>query len=173
MSTNSELKARLARLGPVRDADPPPKSSAGTVVVVLRRTGALDKPISVAQRLRRVGLTLRAAHVAITRLAERSWTVCEINADADMAALRRDLESMNVEIRRRTPVRDRAPDIAAVRTRHGLSQREFADLLGIDLRTLQNWEQGRNRPDNVALSLVLMFDRAPEKVEEALSEPVA
>jgi putative transcriptional regulator len=99
--------------------------------------------------------------------------VCEINADADLATLRQDLASLNVEIRRRTPVRESTPEIAAVRARHGLSQREFADLLGIDLRTLQNWEQGRNRPDGAALSLVLMFDRAPELVEEMLSEPVA
>lgn len=170
---NSELKARFARLGPVRDADPPPLSSAGTAIAVLRRTGALDKPITVAQRLRQVGLTLRAAHAAITRLAERGWAVCEINADADLAGLRRDLAALNVEMRRRTPVRESAPDIAGVRSRHGLSQREFADLLGIDLRTLQNWEQGRNRPDDAALSLVLMFDRAPEFVEETLSEPIA
>ncbi len=118
-------------------------------------------------------MTLRAAHAAITRLAERSWAVCEINADVDLGALRRDLASLNVEIRRRSPVGECAPDIAVVRARHGLSQREFADLLGIDLRTLQNWEQGRNRPDDAALSLVLMFDRRPELVEEALSEPVA
>ena len=117
-------------------------------------------------------MTLRAAHAAITRLAERGWAVCEINADADMASLRQDLGTLNVEIRRRTPVRESLTDIAAVRARHGLSQREFADLLGIDLRTLQNWEQGRNRPDDAALSLVLMFDRAPEFVEETLSEPV-
>ena len=169
---NSELRALFARLGPVRDADPPPVSSAGTTVVVLRRSGGLNRPITVAQRLRSVGLTLRAAHAAITRLAERGWAVCEINADADMATLRHDLAKLNVEIRRRTPVRESLTDIAAVRARHGLSQREFADLLGIDLRTLQNWEQGRNRPDDAALSLVLMFDRAPEFVEETLSEPV-
>ncbi|MBV9758680.1 MAG: helix-turn-helix domain-containing protein [Alphaproteobacteria bacterium] len=166
------MKARLARLGPVRDADPPPMSLAGRAVIVLRRTGALTWPISVLHLLRPAGMTLRAAHAAITRLAERGWAVCEINADADMASLRQDLGTLNVEIRRRTPVRESLTDIAAVRARHGLSQREFADLLGIDLRTLQNWEQGRNRPDDAALSLVLMFDRAPEFVEETLSEPV-
>jgi len=170
---NSELKARLARLGPVRDADPPPLSSAGRAIVVLRRTGALDRPISVLRLLRPAGMSLRAAHAAITRLGDRGWAVCEINADADLAVLRRDLARLNVEIRRRRPVREAAPDIAALRAGHGLSQREFADLLGIDLRTLQNWEQGRNRPDGAALSLVLMFDRAPELVEEMLSEPVA
>ncbi len=90
-----------------------------------------------------------------------------------MASLKRDLAALNVEIRRRSRVGEGAPDIAEVRARHGLSQREFADLLGVELRTLQNWEQGRNRPDDAALSLVLMFDRNPEAVEEMLSEPVA
>ena len=70
MSTNSELKARFARLGPVRDADPPPLFSGDPVTLVLRLVGPLDKPISVAKRLRAAGLTLRAAHAVINRLAE-------------------------------------------------------------------------------------------------------
>jgi putative transcriptional regulator len=59
-----------------------------------------------------------------------------------------------------------------MRARYGLSQREYADLLGIDVRTLQNWEQGRNRPDPAAVSLMRIFAHAPETFEEALSEPV-
>ena len=51
MSMNSELKARLARLGPVRDADPPPSFSGEPVALVLRREGPLDKPVSVIKRL--------------------------------------------------------------------------------------------------------------------------
>ena len=62
MSTNSELRARLARLGPVRDADPPPPFSGELVTLVLRLVGPLDKGITVAKRLRAAGLTLRAAH---------------------------------------------------------------------------------------------------------------
>ena len=65
-----------------------------------------------------------------------------------------------------------APDISELRARHGLSQREYADLLGIDVRTLQNWEQGRNRPDPAALSLMRIFAHAPAVFEEALSEPI-
>jgi len=63
--------------------------------------------------------------------------------------------------------------IAEVRGRHGLSQREFAEVLGIDIDTLQNWKQGRNQPDGAALNLVMAFDRAPEVIEQTAFEPVA
>jgi putative transcriptional regulator len=57
--------------------------------------------------------------------------------------------------------------------RHGLSKREFAGVLGIDIDTLQNWEQGRNRPDAAALGLVMAFDKAPDVIRDAALEPVA
>jgi putative transcriptional regulator len=62
--------------------------------------------------------------------------------------------------------------VAQVRGRHGLSQREFAGVLGIDIDTLQNWEQGRNRPDAAALNLVMAFDKAPELIQQTAFEPV-
>ncbi|GIW52026.1 MAG: transcriptional regulator [Nitrospiraceae bacterium] len=43
-----------------------------------------------------------------------------------------------------------APDVAALRARFKLSQAQFAGLLGISVRTLQNWEQKRRRPDGLA-----------------------
>lgn len=170
MSTHSELRARLARLGPVRDADPPPSFSGEPVSLVLRLVGPLDKPISAAKRLYAAGLTLRAAHAIINRLAETRQAVCEIAEGADIPALAADLVAMNVHTYRR---RQLDPGLVAeVRARHGLSQREFAQLLGIDIDTLQNWEQGRNRPDGAALNLVMAFDKAPELIEQAAFEPV-
>lgn len=170
MSTNSALKARLARLGPVRDADPPPSFSGELVPLVLRLEGPLDRPIDVVRRLRAAGLTLRSGHTIINRLAERRIAVCEIAEGADIPGLAADLSVMHVQVLRRRPS-DPAV-IAQVRVRHNLSQREFAQLLGIDIDTLQNWEQGRNRPDAAALSLVLAFDRAPDLIEQAALEPV-
>ncbi|MBU2753448.1 helix-turn-helix domain-containing protein [Acidithiobacillus sp. CV18-2] len=38
------------------------------------------------------------------------------------------------------------PDAKAVREKLGLSQREFADLMGVSIDTLQNWEQHRRNP---------------------------
>jgi putative transcriptional regulator len=37
-------------------------------------------------------------------------------------------------------------DIKAIRDKYGLSQRQFAAMLGISVRTLHNWEQGRRVP---------------------------
>ena len=171
MSTNSELKARLARLGPTRDADPPPSFSGELVALILRRNGAFDKRISVAKRLRAAGLTLQAAHAAITRLAEADFAVCRIAVGADIPRLAHDLAPLDVRVYRR---RELAPAvIGEVRMRHGLSQREFACVLGIDINTLQNWEQGRNKPDTATLNLIVAFDRAPNLIETAAFEPVA
>lgn len=142
------------------------------MVVLLRRTGVLDRPVDIARRLRAAGVSLRAAHAALNRLAEAGWAVCTADSEADIAALARDLGQMNVEVRRRLSPAAAAGRIAEIRNRHGLSQREFADLLALDVRTLQNWEQGRNRPDPGTASLVLLFERAPERIEELLSEPV-
>jgi DNA-binding transcriptional regulator YiaG len=170
MSRNSELKARLERLGPVRDADPPPAFSGEAVPLVLRLEGPLDRPIEVLQRLRAAGLTLRAAHTIITRLADKRLAVCEIAEGANIPSLAADLAGMNLLVLRR---RRFDPElISQVRARHGLSQREFAQLLGLDVDTLQNWEQGRNRPDAAALSLVLAFDRSPRLIEQAALEPI-
>jgi DNA-binding transcriptional regulator YiaG len=170
MSTNSELKARLARLGPVRDADPPPLFSGEVVPLILRLEGALDRPTHVVQRLRAAGLTLRASHAIINRLAEKRIAMCEIAEGANIPALAADLAGMNVHVLRR---RQFDPELVGqVRARHGLSQREFAQLLGVDIDTLQNWEQGRNRPDAAALNLVMAFDKAPELIERTAFEPV-
>lgn len=172
MSTNSTLKARLARLGPVPDVVHARSYSDERVILLLRRTGPLDRPISVARRLTAAGVSLRAAHGALNRLAESGWAVSAVDSGADIVTLARDLRRMNVEVRRRLSSALTIERIAEIRSRHGMSQREFADLLALDMRTLQNWEQGRNRPDSGAATLMLLFDRAPERIEELLSEPV-
>jgi len=173
MSINSELLARLGRLGPVRVVAPVRLPSDKQLVLLLRRTGPLDKPVSVVRRLMAAQSSMRAGHDAINRLAEYGWAVSTVSRDADIAALAADLAAMNVQVRRRLPRVCTAPDVAEMRAQHGLSQREYADLLGIDVRTLQNWEQGRNRPDPAAVSLMRLFAYAPDVFEEALSEPVA
>lgn len=169
MSTNLSLKARLARLAPVRDASQPRSCSGTLVPVFLRLVGLLDRPIDVVTRLRRAGLTLRAAHAAITRLADTGRAVCRIPEDAGMAELAADLAGMNVRTLQRRELD--AALIAEVRGRHGLSQREFADTLGLDVDRVQNWEQGRNRPDAAVLSLVRLFDKDPALVQDVIFGP--
>ncbi len=171
MSTKSELRARLARLGPVRDMIPARSSSAEPEPLLLRRIGPFERRITVFRRLFDDGATARAAKDAVDELAKDGTAVCLVPSDADMAALASDLRALDVEMHRRRTVADPAAFLAAVRERHNLSQREFADRLGLDVRTLQNWEQGRNRPDAAVLALVLLFDRDPATVAEAIFEP--
>ncbi len=46
------------------------------------------------------------------------------------------------------------PDIRAIRRRLGQSQTEFARMIGVSIGTLQNWEQGRRRPEGPARALL-------------------
>ncbi len=43
-----------------------------------------------------------------------------------------------------------APDVKAIRAHFSLTQHEFATLLGISVKTLQNWKQGRRTPHGPA-----------------------
>ena len=53
-------------------------------------------------------------------------------------------------------------DVKAVRERIGLSQTEFARLMRVSPRTLQNWEQHRRQPTGPAAALLKIVSSAPE-----------
>ncbi len=53
------------------------------------------------------------------------------------------------------------PDVAGIREKTGLSQARFAALLGVSVRTLQDWEQGRRAPSGAARTLLLIAWRDP------------
>jgi putative transcriptional regulator len=56
------------------------------------------------------------------------------------------------------------PPVAEIREKMGLSQARFAALLGVSVRTLQDWEQGRRRPSGAARTLLLIAEKSPEAV---------
>jgi putative transcriptional regulator len=60
------------------------------------------------------------------------------------------------------------PDVVALRSSYGLSQAEFALLLGISVRTLQNWEQGRRRPRGPARVLLRVAEQHPDALLDAV-----
>jgi putative transcriptional regulator len=53
------------------------------------------------------------------------------------------------------------PNVVSVREKTGLSQSRFAALLGVSVRTLQDWEQGRRAPSGAARTLLLVAERNP------------
>ncbi len=62
-----------------------------------------------------------------------------------------------------------APDVKALRQRLGYSQAEFAQVFRLDLRCVQDWEQGRRRPDTAARALLAIIEREPEAAQRALA----
>ena len=53
------------------------------------------------------------------------------------------------------------PDVGSIREKTGLSQARFAELLGVSVRTLQDWEQGRRAPSGAARTLLMVAARNP------------
>jgi len=83
--------------------------------------------------------------------------------DADTPVLTRR------ELRELKPVAvETAPDVAAVRRRLRLSQGAFAQLFGIPLATLKDWEQGRRSPDAPARAYLRVIAQDPKAVRRAL-----
>jgi len=63
-----------------------------------------------------------------------------------------------------------APDVRAIREAAKISQSQFAKLIGVNLRTLQNWEQQRTRPTGPARALLKIVASDPKAAIEALHD---
>lgn len=59
-------------------------------------------------------------------------------------------------------------DIAALRRFVGLTQKQFAQAMGISVHTLRNWEQGRRQPEGPAVALLRIAARHPRILRENL-----
>lgn len=59
-------------------------------------------------------------------------------------------------------------NVKAIRRTLGKSQTEFAHMIGVSVNTLQNWEQGRRRPEGPARALLKIAQENPAAVAAAL-----
>jgi putative transcriptional regulator len=59
-------------------------------------------------------------------------------------------------------------EVKAIRARSRLSQSEFAERYGFSVRTLQEWERGRSQPPSAARAYLIVIDRYPDLVAEAI-----
>ena len=83
----------------------------------------------------------------------------------ELERFKRDLLKSVKQIRRGESgrvTRVKAPEAAEARSRTGLSQEQFARLLGVSARTLQDWEQGRREPTGAAKTLLRVAYEHPE-----------
>ena len=66
---------------------------------------------------------------------------------------------------KRKAVEPRSPIVRA-RLKSGLTQAQFAALLGVSQRTLEQWEQGRRTPSGAAKTLIRVAELHPEVLRE-------
>ena len=62
-----------------------------------------------------------------------------------------------------------ALDVRQIRVTTGLSRTEFARKYALDARALQDWEQGRRKPDKAARAYLKVIANQPKAVEKALA----
>lgn len=61
-------------------------------------------------------------------------------------------------------------DVKAIRSKLGLSQAEFSRRYAVSLRSLQEWEQGRRRPESAVRAYLTVIERDQDAVEKALTK---
>ncbi|MDP2787335.1 MAG: helix-turn-helix domain-containing protein [Pseudomonadota bacterium] len=60
--------------------------------------------------------------------------------------------------------------VVSARMKSGLTQASFAALLGVSVRTLQEWEQGRRHPSGAAKTLIAIAQKRPEVLHELVGQ---
>ncbi len=58
--------------------------------------------------------------------------------------------------------------IKEIRQKYGMTQEQFSQLLGVSLRTFQNWEQGRREPEGPAKVLLQVAAKHPDAILDAI-----
>lgn len=70
----------------------------------------------------------------------------------------RDMKADRAECEQRIEL----SDVAQARLQSGLTQAQFSKLMGVSVRTLQEWEQGRRSPTGAAKTLLRVAESLPE-----------
>lgn len=60
-------------------------------------------------------------------------------------------------------------DVRNIRKKLHMTQADFAKYFGVNVRTIQDWEQGRRVPSGVSKNFLFVIDKEPEAVRRALT----
>jgi DNA-binding transcriptional regulator YiaG len=163
MSTKSSFRAALEqRNGPKERS----RVQSASPVRLMLTLDDVHKPVTVARLLSSLGMSLRKAHDALNRLADGEIVAVELHA-RDAGELVSELSALGVKA---LPIEPPQIDVRRVREHLGLSQAEFSIRFGLELDTVQNWEQGRYRPDPAAQILLSVIEAYPECVDSVLTK---
>jgi putative transcriptional regulator len=100
---------------------------------------------------------------------ETDWTRVSTMTDEEvLAAARSDPEAPPLDPEALAKMRRVSP-VKALRQRLGMTQVEFAEVFGLPISTLRDWEQRRSTPDAPARALLRAIEREPETMRRLLS----
>ena len=88
---------------------------------------------------------------------------------SDFVSLRRGMAQAKLHIAGARPpgfVTHEPVNVRGLRERIKLTRKEFAARYGLDFRTVEQWEQGRRRPDRGTETYLRLIEREPERVAE-------
>ena len=103
------------------------------------------------------------------RLTKTEAAQLDSSTDEELtAAAESDPDNLPLDDRKLARLR-RPLDVKAIRKVLKLTQQQFAQEFGLELRTVQDWEQGRVLPTGAARTLLRIIERDPDAVRRALA----
>lgn len=165
MPARLSFKEALARQAetPVERRAP----SGSRIALLLTMPGEIPLPVTTIQTIASFGTSLRKARDTLDRIARGETVAIELVCPGGRDVVTELSElGVGVQVVERPRV-----DVRTIRQRLDLTQAEFAIRFGLELDTVQNWEQGRYSPDPAATVLLKVIEQNPEAVDAALAGP--
>ena len=162
MRQRLSFKDALVRQEQTPDRSPGP---SGTPASYFLSAGDVPRPVDAVLLLAAFGMSLRKGSQTLDRMFTSMGIATELYVPEGRDAVT-ELATLGITAK---PLTRPTVDVGAIRKKLGLSQAEFAIRFGLELDTIQNWEQGRNRPDPAATILLKVIEQNPAAVEAALT----
>lgn len=111
---------------------------------------------------------LIAAYLQSGKGARPKWARRTVFRPMAGGAVRRTIVRADGTVEKTEILKGPEWEFATARARTGLSQSEFARILGVSKRTLEGWEQGRHKPTGAARTLLKVALKRPDALREVL-----
>lgn len=159
---DSSLRARFARLGPVREIDR--VTSGSPAAFALKLAPGVPRTIDATLTLARRGISMLKAKRAIEAVLGAETVCLSLPIVEDVATVISELGTAGFIA---AEIRPDTADVRALRARLEMTREEFAQRYGLEIETVRNWEIGKRAPDRTARSYLQAIANRPEQVAHA------
>lgn len=115
-----------------------------------------------SQKQRNIGEELLSA---VQEIADSQWARKTVFAQQRDGKVKRQIIRSDGTVEKSDLLSAAQWELMAARGGSGLSQAEFARRIGVSVRTVQEWEQGRKAPSGPARALLRITAKHPELLE--------